>query len=153
MIFAVVSKELIVAEGHYHTSCYHLYTKDEVVMASNYSEGADADAEFEEAENQAYSKDFAYIREELLVNHGIIQMTEQTDRLLQEMNNFLCDRREKLYQEIYLMYSEHEFVEALHIIPGGKGKLLVYPDDIFMDDLIRYYHTIRKNLCVMESST
>jgi len=48
---------------------------------------------------------------------------------------------------------EAEFGEALHIIPDGKGKLIIYPDNLSMNGLVRDYHTLRVKLQLMVSNS
>jgi len=95
----------VAAEVHYHRSCYRLHTKDKDAKASTHSEGdeAEVDSVYEEVENQAHSKDFAYVREQLLVNHGITNMTELTRQAASGNKLSRCDISEKLYQKTYPM--------------------------------------------------
>lgn len=69
-ILALVSRDLVAAEGHYHRSCYRTYTKEEVskgVVANNEDGGDDTDAtQYEAAVKQSYDELFLFIRTELL---------------------------------------------------------------------------------------
>ena len=69
-ILAQVSRDLVAAEGHYHNSCYKLYTKEEVSRkeVANNEDGGDAvdDAQYEAAVKQSYNELFLFIRTQLL---------------------------------------------------------------------------------------
>lgn len=63
-ILAIVSRELVAAEGHYHWSCYRLYTKNLDSPATSSVPG-DVDNEnqgqYEATEKQAYEELYSYI--------------------------------------------------------------------------------------------
>ena len=62
-ILALLNRELVAAEGHYHTSCYKLYTKEtSVSTGATEKHDQSEDAEYEEAEKQAYEELFLYIK-------------------------------------------------------------------------------------------
>lgn len=55
-ILALVSRDLVAAEGHYHRSCYRLYTKGEDNTAAEDVGGtSDIDTQYEAAEKQSFS--------------------------------------------------------------------------------------------------
>ena len=91
-LLALVSRDLVAAEGHYHRSCYCLYTKgvdntaaeDVGAHAVNQSR-CDINTQYEAAEKQSFSELFSYIREELFVNSNVVPMTDLTARLAQSM--------------------------------------------------------------------
>ena len=86
-MLAIVSKDMVAAEEHYHRSCYHLYTKDSNTTGQDSGKGAsvakvDTAGEYEAAKKQSYNDLFSYIREELFVNPDLVPMTNLTARLV-----------------------------------------------------------------------
>ncbi len=63
-MLAIVSHELVAAEGHYHRSCYRVYTKDPNTDIDKGEINLDqAECHYEAAERMALYKVFAYIKE------------------------------------------------------------------------------------------
>lgn len=123
-ILAIVSRDLVVAEGHNHR-CYRLYTKEEVPleMISSYEDDAAA-AQYEAALNKSY-------------NPQMMTMTDLSSRLVASMNSQGIVQVKKSTKKHIRRNLEGEFGGALHIFPDEKGKLLLYPDcpDLSMREL------------------
>ena len=152
---AIVSRELMAAEGHYHRSCHRLYTKDVDSMPAGNAEETDStddtDAQHQAAEKQSYRELFSYIREELFADHVLIHMIDLADRVVQSMavhgvNDVKPSTKKHIRRKL-----EAEFGDALHIIPDDKGKLLVYPDNLSVPELVKAYHVLQSKILILES--
>ncbi|KAI4809933.1 hypothetical protein KUCAC02_018788 [Chaenocephalus aceratus] len=156
-ILAIVSRELVAAEGHYHRSCYRLYTKDAApVAASSAPDGEDIDetnddgVQYDAAEKQSYSELFSFIREELFLNPAVVPLIDFTARLVSRMNGLGIAKQST--KKHICRKLESEFGEALHIIQNDKGKVLLYPDNLSLSKLAKAHQALQAELQVMRSA-
>lgn len=152
-ILAIVSRDLVAAEGHYHRSCYRLYTKDaDPVAASSVPDGEDIDntnnagVRYDAAEKQSYSELFSYIRDELFVSPAVVTLTDLTARLVSGMSVLGVPQVKASTKKHIRRKLDSEFGEALHIIPNDKGKLLLYPDNLSLTELAKSYQALQAEL-------
>ena len=79
-MLAVVSREIVAAKGHYHRSCYSLYTKADRTI--DYSvkniERAHPDSKYVEMEITAYTQLFDLIRNDLFADPDVILLNDLT---------------------------------------------------------------------------
>ena len=74
-MLAITSRELVAAEGHYHRSCYCLYTKDSIPTISDVSTSTEQDTEvnyYQTIEILAFKELLSYIRNELIPNPKVL---------------------------------------------------------------------------------
>ena len=149
-ILAIVSRDIVAAEAHYHRSCYRLYTRD--------AEQGDADEEQEEDEydvavRHSYRELFQFIRMELFPDPKVMMMTEVASRLLASLESFGVDRVQDSTKKHIRRTLEQEFGESLHILQDNNGKLLVYPDSLTIQELVRENQSLKKELKTLRMST
>ena len=142
-ILALLSIELVAAEGHYHTSSYNLYTKG-TSGSTGTTEKHDQseDAEYKEAEKQAYEELFLYIRNELIPDPMLLPKTDLTAWLERLMKTLGIRQIKSSTRKHVRRKLENELGDELHFISNDQNKLLVYPDSLSMDDLVKKYHTL-----------
>lgn len=147
-ILALLSRDLVAAEGHYHTSCYKLYTKGESSSSFGVGEKQEEseDAEYQEAEKQAYEELFLYIRNELLPNPEVLALTDLTSRLERSMNLLGFTQIKPSTKKHVCHKLESELEGSLHFVPNDKGKLLLYPDSLSVDNLAKQAHRMKQDL-------
>ena len=75
---AIVSRELVAAEGHYHRSCYRSFTRVKHTISSDTTNGEQD--EYDVAEKHSYEKLFSYIRTELFLNPEVLPTTVPTTK-------------------------------------------------------------------------
>ena len=63
-VLAALSRDLVAAEGHYHKSCYKLYTKNESTSTFDMSEELEEHSAYNKAVEQAHQELFMFIRNE-----------------------------------------------------------------------------------------
>ncbi|XP_056156559.1 uncharacterized protein LOC130130771 [Lampris incognitus] len=151
-ILAIVSTDLVAAEGHYHRSCYRLYTKEEVSkgeVASN--EDDDAAAQYEAAVNKAYDELFLFIRMELFGNPQVMTMTDLSSRLVASMNSQGIAQVKESTKTHIRRNLESEFAGALQIFPDEKGEFLLYPDNLSMRELAKENQSLKRELQTLKS--
>lgn len=146
-ILGIVSRDIVAAEAHYHRSCYRLYTKDEDQEKRGEGSGGDDDEDpYDAAVSQSYDELFHYIRMELFNTTKVLMMTDLTSRLVASIKSFGIDDVRDSTKKHLRRKLEKEFGESLHIIPDQKGKLLLYPDNLTVQDLVRENQTLRREL-------
>lgn len=120
-MLAIVSRELVAAEGHYHRSCYRVYTKD---LNTDIDEGVinldQAECHYKTAERMALYKVFAYIREGLIEHPTVVPFTDLTSKLVTEMAECGVTQVAPSTKKHLRRKFEAEFGESLHIIPNDK---------------------------------
>ena len=85
---AIMSRDLVAAEGHYHRSCYRRYTKQTNPKASSEMSvhqmqiQPDPDEEYSKTEEQCYHGLFEFIRGVIFEKPQVMRMTELTEYLL-----------------------------------------------------------------------
>ena len=83
-MLAITSRELVAAEGHYHRSCYRLYSMDTIPTRSDLSANTEQATEenyYQTIEILAFKELLSYIRNELIPNPKVLAMTDLTSRL------------------------------------------------------------------------
>ena len=94
-IIAMVTRELVAAETHYHRSCYRNYTRQ--AESGTYEENSSGvnSSEYATLETEALEKLFSYIREDLLENPRVVRLTDLTGKLVSFLNDLgISDVRE-----------------------------------------------------------
>lgn len=147
-ILGIVSRDIVAAEAHYHRSCYRLYTRSETSQQEGALSANDQEDEdiYEAAVSQSYSELFHYIREELFGTPKVLMMTDITSKLAASMKNFGVDKVQDSTKKHIRQRIETEFGGSLHIIPDHNGKLLIYPDNLTVQELVRENQSLKKQL-------
>ena len=144
-VLALLSRDLVAAEGQYHRTCYRSYTKvDSELGLSESQDTDDPDIVYANALRQAEIELFSYIRNDLFVKPDVISMTDITSKLV---NSLLAQGIEevKLSTKKHLRRTlEQEFGETLQFLNNPNGRLLVYPKCLTVDQLAKVYFEVRE---------
>ena len=84
-ILAIVSRDIVAAEAHYHRSCYKEYTRPRITMETDTQFGTADDTAYYEAERTACTSLIEFIRTDLLQNPRVIKMIDLTIKLISFM--------------------------------------------------------------------
>ena len=87
-----------------------------------------------------------YIRTEFFPNSEVLLMMNLTYRLERSMMSRGIIQLKPSTKKHVHRNLETEFGESLHFVSDEKGKLLVYPRSLSLDDLARQAHNMTKNL-------
>ena len=156
-IIALVSRELVAAEAHYHRSCYKEYTRTDDCK-NNKDELKTEPSEYETTETQAYEMLRQYIREDLISNPRVIKFTELITKLSFYMSNLGVLRITDSTRNNLKRRLETTFGTLLHFEKEIEGKrpLVVFPDNLtklnLIRDNIRLQKQIELNKHCLESS-
>ena len=136
-IIALVSRELVAAEAHYHRSCYKEYTRTD--DCKNIKDERKMElSEYETTETQAYEMLCQYIREDLISNPRVIKFTELITKLSFYMSNLGVLRITDSTQNNLRRRLDTTFGTLLHFEKEIEGKrpLVVFPDNLTKLNLI-----------------
>lgn len=132
-MLAITARDLVVAEAHYHKSCDRKYTRGEKKKTSV---AVDKDDEaYEAAEQESYTLLFLYMRDTLFAEPTVLRMTEVNGKLVSQLQAFGINDVRPHTKKHTRRKLECEFKESLHFVSGDKGKLLVYPDNLCLDQV------------------
>lgn len=92
---------------------------------------------YEAAEKHSYSELFLYVRNELFPNPEVLPMTDLTSRIVTCMHSLGISQVEDSTKKHVRRRLESEFAGLLHNIPDEKGKLILYPDSLSMNELAK----------------
>ena len=99
--------------------------------------GAADDTAYYEAERTAYTSLFEFIRTDLLQNPRVVKMTDLTIKLISFMTLAGITSIHNSTRKHIRRCLETEFKDVLQIFPDEKGKLLVMPDSLSVQDLAK----------------
>ena len=148
-MLAIVSRDLVAAEGHYHRSCMR---QEKVCSSRNYAEDSQ-EGEYEKALSHSYDELFMYIRNELFTNPKVIAMSDLTSRFVTAMKACGIDQVKDSSKKHLRRKLESVFGQALHIFSDDKGKLFLYPDNLSVIELARANIALRRELQSLKSLT
>ncbi len=132
-LIALLTRELFAAEGWYHRSCYRSYTRKSPPAPMTCADQYD---EYDEIQTSAYEKLFSYIRD-TFENPQILRLTQLTTKLTTwMMEDGIHDVKDSTKKHVRRNL-ESEFGESLLFVQDSKGKVLVYPDGLSRDELVR----------------
>ena len=144
-IMAITSREIVAAEAHYHRSCYRDYTRPAQQRQSVKSEPGD------DAEYDAFSDLFQFIRNEVLDSQVVTTMIELTKKLESFLQSRGIEKLRELTKKHITRKLESEFGSLLEIFPDEKGKLLVMPANLDIKTTVKQKINLEKELKRMKS--
>lgn len=135
-IIAITSRDLVAAEAHYHKSCYRNYTR--VEKRSSIDEALTSDTRYQIAVQNSYVMLYDYIRQNLFPQPHVMKLTMLTDRLVDFMctNGYTNDDLKQHTKQHIRRKLESEFGDTLHFTSDANGRLLVFPDNLSMNDTV-----------------
>ena len=78
-ILAILSRDLVAAEGHYHRTWYRHYTN---IKESDKGEESEEDVrDYAKAESSALPRMFDYVRNDLFKKNDIIELSKSSEML------------------------------------------------------------------------
>ena len=117
-----MSRDLVAAEGHYHKSCYKLFTREEFSASA----GADGEhreyeeSEYDEVERRAYEELFLYMRNDFLANKEVLYLTDLTSRLEKSMKSHGIAQLKLTTKKHVRRKLENELGGSLHFVSDEK---------------------------------
>ena len=133
-MLAITARDLVAAEAYYHKSCYLKYTlveKEKIPVATDKD-----DESYQAAEEESFVLFFQYVRDTLFPEPTVLRTTERTVELVSylqacDINGVKPDIKEHLLRKL-----ECEFKDLLHFVHDDKEKLLAYPDNLSLDQVV-----------------
>ena len=150
-ILAILSRDLVAAEGHYHRTCYRHYTNIKESDKGEESE-EDDDSDYVKAERSALSRMFDYIRNDLFKNNDIIELSKLSEML----RGWILESGVK---EVKLSTTKHirrklndEFGDSLLTIQTESNRVLVYPDSLTREELVLSNYKLQKEVNILKAA-
>ena len=145
-ILAVTSRDIVAAEAHYHISCYKRYTVKVMAKDCNTKRADDEDT-YQIVEKQVFTNLFEFIRTDVIPNKKIVSVTSLTSKLDSfmlsgEVKFALRDSTRKHVRRRL----EGELLNSIHIFPDAKGKLLLVPDNVTLQEVAVEVQSLRSEL-------
>ena len=145
-ILAVTSRDIVAAEAHYHRSCYREYTRPKKPSPSSSS----TDEVRDDAEEKAFSDLFKYIRLEVIGKKSVVTMTELTSKLEVLAQARGKEKLSEATRKHIRRKIEAEFGSILLIFPDDKGKLIVVPQNLSVEDIVKMNLVMKKELDILK---
>lgn len=142
-VLALLSRDLVAAEGHYHVSCYKIYTKESQPSKNQeFTENNPIDGK----KRSAYKKVYELLRADIIHGGKIIYFTDITshfEETLRSLNvgELIFSLKKHLRRQI-----ETEFGDSIKFVADEKGKLIVYSGNLLLHDLIREIVSLRRQV-------
>ena len=150
-ILALVSRELVAAEAHWHHSCYKNYTRTNS-KSENTTDTEEVCDTYTEAELNAFSRLCNYIRNNIFQKNNIMDLAQLSDMLKGWM-------LESGVTEIKPSTTTHlrrkltvEFGDSLHMIQNESNKVIVYADSLTRDQLVLSNHRLQNEVDALRAS-
>lgn len=150
-ILAILSRDLVAAEGHYHRTCHRHYTNLKESDKGEESE-EDDDSDYVKAESRALSRMFGYIRNDLFKNNDIIELSKLSEML----RGWILESGVK---EVKLSTTKHirrklndEFGNSLLTIQTESNRVLVYPDSLTREELVLSNYRLQKEVNILKAA-
>lgn len=137
-----MTRELVAAEAWYHVSCYKLYTNSKDLV----DDDDDSDTKYKITEAASYDYLFQYIRQELFQYPKVVKLTDLTNVQATHMHSQGVTVIKDSTKKHTRRKLEAEFRDALHMCSHDKGKVLVFPDSLTMNDLAKENQQLKKEL-------
>ena len=150
-VLALLSRELVAAEGHYHRKCYRDYTRPGVQGSGSSHMEVDEclhDEEFgyEDALQIAQEELFSFIRNDLFTNPDVVPLTELSTKLVTNMHELGVTKVNDSTKKNLRRTLNTEFKETLKFLNDVYGRVLVYPSSLDIDETVLKYNYVRQEL-------
>ena len=156
-VLALLSQELVAAEGHYHRKCYRDYTRPDVQAGSSHKEvdvsQHDEDFGYEDALQIAQEELFSFIRNDLFANPDVVPLTELSTKLVTKMHELGVTKGNDSTKKNLGRTLNTEFKETLKFLNDVNGRVLVYPSSLDIDETVLKYNSVRQELRATEKQT
>ena len=144
-ILAITSRDIDAAEVHYHRTCYRDYTRPTHQQHPEESEPKN------DAEYDAFSDLFSFIRTDVLNSQVVITMNEFTKKLESFLQSRGTEKLRELTKKHLRKKIESEFGSTLEIFPDEMEKLLVIPANLDIKETEKKMVNLEKEVMSVES--
>ena len=150
-ILALVSRDVVAAEGRYHRSRYRSYTciKDDVspensdIITTYHSDEHD---QYKAAENESFAELFQYIQNKLFSNPRAIFLFEIKGRIITCMHSKGIPDVQKATTKHIQRKLKKEFGNSLHFMICKPKRILIYLDNVKVADVLKENYLLKQEL-------
>jgi len=144
-LLAITSRDIVAAEAHYHASCYRDYTRPAPGLDTEPAPSQENDI-YLEKQDESYAELFHYIRTDIVPNKQIVRVTTLTEKLRTMMSARGIHSLTESTKKHLRRKLEQELGDCIQIFADTKGKLVVVPDCITMQDIVSEYCDMEREL-------
>ena len=144
-ILTITSRDIVAAEAHYHRTCYRDYTRPTPQQHPEESEPKN------DAEYDAFSDLFSFIRNDVFDAQVVVTMIELTKKLVSFLQSRGTEKRQKSTKKHLRKKLESEFGSTLEIFSDEKGKLLVIPANLDINETVKKMVNLEKKVMSFKS--
>jgi len=155
-IIAVTSRDIVAAEAHHHASCYRNYTRvKETVKEPNVEteEDLDPDEQYRHIEKAAYESLFEHIRTNIIPDKQIVTVASLTHQIETFMISSGIEHLHDSTKKHIRRKLESELGNSIKIFQDSKGKLLLVPENVSLEDVVLQNQIIQKELRVLKDKS
>jgi len=157
-LLALLSRELVAAEGHYHRTCYRIYTRPEnpslsIKDANAGAESENADLFYDDAMQLAREDLFSHIRNDLFLNPNVVPLVHLSTRFMNKLTELGVTNIKDSTKKHFRRMLDMEFEETLKFVNDDNGRVLVYPSSLDLDTAVLKLHGVRRQLEAVEEQT
>ena len=137
-ILAICSGDLV-SQYYYHRSCFRNYTRESVTLCGTSEKYETVDGKYESAVAEAFNMLFASIRSKVIEQPKVVKLYVLMNDLIQHICTFgfsISDVRQSTKKN-FKRTLEKEFQGALHFTSSNTGSVLVYPETLSRETLIK----------------
>ena len=141
-ILAITSRDIVAAEARYHRSCYRDYIRPQQKCHEEQSVSSKAN----DAEYDAFTDLFRYIRSDVLDAEAVITMVDFTKKLESFIQSRGIEGLSESTKKHIRRKIEAEVGSTIEIFPDEKGKLLVMPGNLSKKEVVKSKIVLEKEL-------
>ena len=145
-ILAITSRDIVAAEARYLRSCYRDYTRPQ----QKFHEEQSVSGKANDAEYDAFTDLFRYIRTDVLDAEAVITMVDLTKTLESFIQSRGTEGLSESTKKHIRRKIEAEFGSTIEIFPDEKGKLLVMPGNLSKKEVVKSKIVLAKELAKMK---
>ena len=112
----------------------------------------DPDVIYGRAAKRTYEELFKYIRNDLFQQPNVVRLTELTKKLTDTLLSMGVTEVKSSTKKHIQRKLVAEFGESLHMIPDDKGKILVFPDNLSLGEVVKENVRLKEELQVFKEN-
>jgi hypothetical protein len=151
-IIGLTCRDIVAAEAHYHRTCYRNYTR--VTTTSKQLDASEESLQhYSKVECDSYDDLFKFIRTSIIPNQEIVPLASLTDKLKSIMISKGIDEvKDSTKKNIKRNVLKH-LGNCLKIYSDNTGKLLVVPDTVTVETVVKENQRLKDELKRWKSSS
>lgn len=146
-LIALTCRDIVAAEAHYHKSCYRDYTRPAYAYASKQIDAPEENLQhYSKIECDSYDDLITFIRSSIIPNKQIVTLVTLTDKLQSIMiSKGIAELKDSTRKHVKRNLLKH-LGSSLKIYSDNTGKLLVVPNSVTLETVVKENHSLKDEL-------